>query len=546
MASSESSDLHDLLSRAREAERFGQAPDARALFEQILWRLKEAPGVATPAALLRWVGSSYRAEGHSTAALDCYTASLAAAEAAGNQADIAAAYNWMGVLELERGHTSEAVAWFEKARGRASKARDRRLTALVRSNLGSALCIQGELTRGLQHFRRSLECYRSLGDEPATARGLNNLGLVQVDLARWAEAEQTFSEAAAICDRTGDLHTRAMVEINRIGLAIKRADYQRALRLCEYARMLASRIDYKLALGEIYKAYGIVYRELGKPTLAESHLEAALEVARRYENLLLEGEVHRELALLYRMQERNHAALQSLNTAHSIFSELRARPMLHDINAQIHNLESIFLDVVSHWSDSIERKDRYTRGHCERVADYAGTLARAVGYDEKTLFWFRMGALLHDVGKTAVPEEILNKSGPLNATEWQIMRHHTLAGEELLSSMEFPWDIKPMVRSHHERWDGTGYPDGLAADNIPLAARILCVADVFDALTTDRSYRAGYKPEEAIAIMRQDAGRVFDSELLQRFADELGKLSVNGHAVGVPGAEARSARVDSL
>jgi HD-GYP domain-containing protein (c-di-GMP phosphodiesterase class II) len=116
-----------------------------------------------------------------------------------------------------------------------------------------------------------------------------------------------------------------------------------------------------------------------------------------------------------------------------------------------------------------------------------------------------------------VPIEVLNKPGKLTPEERAIVERHPAAGVELLQDVEFPWDVLPMVRSHHERWDGTGYPDRLAGDAIPLNARILCVADVFDALTTDRPYRAGFSREKTFEIMGQDSGKAFDADLLARF-----------------------------
>ena len=134
------------------------------------------------------------------------------------------------------------------------------------------------------------------------------------------------------------------------------------------------------------------------------------------------------------------------------------------------------------------------------------------------MVWFRMGAFLHDVGKTEVPEEILNKPGRLTDEERALMEQHTVIGDEMLAPVEFPWDIRPMVRSHHERWDGRGYPDRLAAEDIPRAARILRIADVFDALTTARSYRRPLSPDEALEIMVQDEGS-FDPELFDLFLE---------------------------
>jgi HD-GYP domain-containing protein (c-di-GMP phosphodiesterase class II) len=128
-----------------------------------------------------------------------------------------------------------------------------------------------------------------------------------------------------------------------------------------------------------------------------------------------------------------------------------------------------------------------------------------------------MGALLHDVGKIVVPSSMLNKPGRLTAEEWATMKRHPQAGVHLLREIEFPWDIRPMVRHHHEHWDGGGYPDGLVGDDIPLSARILCIADVFDALTSSRSYRAGMTPGRALAVMRQDCGKIFDPGLFELF-----------------------------
>ena len=153
----------------------------------------------------------------------------------------------------------------------------------------------------------------------------------------------------------------------------------------------------------------------------------------------------------------------------------------------------------------------------ERVAEYACLLAREIGLEDLTMFWFRIGALLHDVGKIEVPSEILTKKGPLTTEERQVMERHAATGAELLRDIEFPWDVLPMIRGHHERWDGAGYPDHLAGEDIPLTARVLCIADVFDALASDRPYRAAFPRDEALAIMKRDVGKAFDPDLFDRF-----------------------------
>jgi putative nucleotidyltransferase with HDIG domain len=214
---------------------------------------------------------------------------------------------------------------------------------------------------------------------------------------------------------------------------------------------------------------------------------------------------------------RERETLQALNTSHRLFNELRAQRDLADVSRRMRGLEQRFHDIVSAWARSIESKDPYTLGHCERVADYACTILREIDNDESTMFWFRIGALLHDVGKINVPTEVLNKPGKLTPEERALMESHPVAGVELLKDIEFPWDVVPMVRSHHERWDGRGYPDCLTGEAIPLHARVLALADVFDALTTDRPYRPAFTPHEAVRMMRDDAGRAFDPALFAVF-----------------------------
>jgi putative nucleotidyltransferase with HDIG domain len=210
--------------------------------------------------------------------------------------------------------------------------------------------------------------------------------------------------------------------------------------------------------------------------------------------------------------------LLHLNKSHALYSRLKAQHRVEQVERRNAALESRFLEMAHHWGDSIESKDHYTQGHCERVAFFACILADTAGMDSRSLFWFRLGALLHDIGKIIVPTEVLNKAGKLSSEEWAIMKRHPEAGLELVSDIDFPGDVRAIIRNHHERWDGAGYPDGLAGEEIPFAARILCVADVFDALTTARSYRDSMTHTRAAHEMRSSKGQ-FDPKLLEMFLD---------------------------
>ena len=150
-----------------------------------------------------------------------------------------------------------------------------------------------------------------------------------------------------------------------------------------------------------------------------------------------------------------------------------------------------------------QSSDSYTFGHCERVAGYAVGVAQELGLDEGQQTTIRIGAYLHDLGKVKVPHEILNKPGKLTDEEFRIIQMHPVWGVELLATVEFPWDIKPIIRWHHEKHDGTGYPDRLRGSEIPINAQIICIVDVYDALTTTRSYRPAMSQAEALARMAE-------------------------------------------
>jgi putative nucleotidyltransferase with HDIG domain len=368
----------------------------------------------------------------------------------------------------------------------------------------------------LQRYQNALDRYQSLNDAVGAARALNNIGMAHVDLGNLKEAEQAFDGALKLADTTPDAETLGTVQLNRAELYLKLERFDDARACCDQAFEIFARLESKSGLGETYKEYGVLFRESGKLHLAEAHLSLVAELAQAADHPLLEAEAESEYALVHLAQGRSRDALKSLNRAHRLFGDLRARRELIDINRQLDRLEQNYLQVVQVWGESIESKDHYTAGHCQRVADYTCELAQAAGFDGRDLTWLRMGAFLHDVGKTTVDAAVLNKPGSLDPREWDEMRKHTIAGDQIVAELGFPYDIRPMVRSHHERWDGRGYPDQLAAEQIPLTARILCIADVFDALTTTRSYRSRYTTAQAIEIMKKEVG-IFDPELLALF-----------------------------
>lgn len=173
--------------------------------------------------------------------------------------------------------------------------------------------------------------------------------------------------------------------------------------------------------------------------------------------------------------------------------------------------------IALQWAASIEARDRYTGGHVERVTQYAMALAPRVQGLEMDLDHFRLACVLHDVGKISVPDQILNKPGPLTPEEYRTMQAHARSGYDLVLKTNVPRSVALVVRHHHERWDGKGYPDGLVGGQVPMAARVLAVADTFDAITSDRPYRAARTPDEARSEILAASGTQFDPAVVAAF-----------------------------
>jgi putative nucleotidyltransferase with HDIG domain len=191
---------------------------------------------------------------------------------------------------------------------------------------------------------------------------------------------------------------------------------------------------------------------------------------------------------------------------------------LEDSKIHVAQLNRLLLSTVETLATAIDAKDEVTHDHVRRVQQGTLGLARELGVtDEDTLKGLEAAALLHDTGKIAVPEHILNKPGKLTATEFEKMKRHAPIGAEILSSIEFPYPVVPIVRHHHENWDGTGYPDGLKGADIPLGARILSVVDCFDALTSDRPYRQRMTEQDALKIIVDRRGKMYDPVVVDAF-----------------------------
>lgn len=198
-----------------------------------------------------------------------------------------------------------------------------------------------------------------------------------------------------------------------------------------------------------------------------------------------------------------------------LLARVRSLLTLKQFTDELENAELVICSLAL----SIEAKDPYTNGHCERLAKRAEALGRRLGLPEEQCVALRRAGIVHDIGKVAIPEPILLKRGPLTEEEKAIMQLHPVLGERICAPLKSFRLVLPIIRHHHEKLDGSGYPDGLRGEQIPIAARVLQIADVFDALTSNRPYHAALSHQEAIAVMREDAERGWwDAGLIAEFA----------------------------
>lgn len=218
-------------------------------------------------------------------------------------------------------------------------------------------------------------------------------------------------------------------------------------------------------------------------------------------------------------------ALLFVPLTYLIFSSfnLRSEKMRGDI-AHMEEVNRLNDSIISSLAAAVDAKDHHTGQHVDRVRVYALGLARKLGVTDAEMEAIRIAALLHDIGKIGIPESILCKPGKLTHAEFEIMKLHVDIGVAILEQVQFPWPVVPVVRSHHERWDGLGYPDGLRGDDIPIGGRIISLVDVYDALTSNRPYRRAIPRENAIQILRQGSGTQFDPTAVELFVELLPTL----------------------
>src|SRR5215217_5089888 len=210
-----------------------------------------------------------------------------------------------------------------------------------------------------------------------------------------------------------------------------------------------------------------------------------------------------------------------------------ARARLQSKTGEIEALSKLHLATAEALATAIDAKDQTTHCHVRRVQIYAAGMGEVFGLSMDEIAALKAGALLHDIGKLAVPPHILNKPGPLTHAEFEKMKIHTVVGAQILGRVDFPYPVIPIVRHHHEQWDGRGYPDRLRGEQIPITARIISVVDCFDSVREDRPFRRGMTLDEATALLRRGAGIHFDPVVVEQFLKHLPRFQAEIEELGL-------------
>ncbi len=494
----------DRLQEGREHELAGRLTEAAACYEEARLAAEQEQDAILHAEALRRLGVTFHRRGDGFAGREYTRKSHMTAMAAGQTVLAAEALNCLAGFDLEAASYDSARARFMEALDLGGS--DARLRGRIEQNLGFLANLRGDLDDAQHHYQLALTAFESADDLQGAAIVQHNLGMISADRRDWRAAQDCYQRSLALAERLGDVQLRALCLLNHTEVLLAQQQFGHARQSAEAALVIFDELGLDDGKAAAYRFLGMLYRETGEPALAEARLRHSIDLARNGAFPLEEAETLREVALLHMATGRNQEALKALDHAKRLFKRLEANLDLSDVASRGARLEATYLEVVRSWGQSIESADRYTFGHCERVATYAVAVAKRLRLGEIEQTTIRVGAYLHDVGKVKVPHEVLNKPGKLTDEEFALMQQHTIYGVELLAAIEFPWDIRPIIRWHHERADGRGYPDALQGEEIPLHAQIIGIVDVWDALTTDRPYRKAMTSDEALAQMEQCRG----------------------------------------
>ncbi len=465
---------------------------------------------------LKQKGRFYRSKARWGEALAAYRIALEVYSEAANVSGLADIHNSMGIAHFEQGDWDEAESQYLQSL-ELIEDRSPELRAKIYNNMGALYNARGDFDNAMSCYLRSIPDFQTTGNQLGLAQAYHNLGMSFADKEDWQSAEKYYDLSLEISQRMEVDDLSALTYLNLASLFVSTDSPAQAEEYCRLAIAMLLEVDDRLGLAEAHKVMGVVERILGNWSESRSHFEFSIEMNEKCSSPLGLAEAYYEFGTMCRDADQTEEAHGHFSKSLAIFEQLKASRHAESVRSEVGKLDTLYLEVIEALGTAVEKKDSYTMGHSSRVAHYALTIAENLGLDEETSKGIVIGAYLHDIGKIHIADEILNKPGKLTKQEFDEIKRHPEMGVSSLRAVEFPWQVKQYILHHHERYDGSGYPSGLRGEEIPLGARIICIADFFDAMTTDRSYRKAWSQEQTIKIISQNRGVIFDRKVADCF-----------------------------
>ncbi len=452
----------------------------------------------------------------------------------GDKKELATIIHRLGIVKYRQGKIDKALHYYNEAENLLNKVDDfnwrQRKILIIVNNRAILYLFKNKTDKAIVEFNKILKYFaNSANADPKDIVKyyipvLVNLGNIYFETNEIGKASYYLSKAEEYLNKYNvkdpDLLVKTFVTLssvytaeNKLVESKKRLDLARKFII---SSNLVSKVHYLIAFSKYWHMKG-------KNTFTKTVLEKAIELAGKVQDKELEGFVYLELGTINKGQGNFREALEFLTKARKCFSEIDFYK--RRIKTSIEDIESNFLEIALQWGEKVELKDPYTLGHSARTTYYAFLIGKRLLDDELSLKGLLIGGFLHDIGKLKIDDKILLKRGKLTPEERKEIEKHPVYAIEQLKNIEFPWkNVKDCILYHHEKYNGTGYPEGLKGEQIPLCARIIAVADVFDALTTDRPYRSALSWQEALSFIQENKGKYFDPVVVDTFAEILEKL----------------------
>jgi len=511
----------------------GDFPAAEENYARALALAKELGNQGKIAQVLNNLGIVCWKEGKYSQSLEYLSEALKIREQVGDDEDIAQTYENIGIVYYSIGEYETALEHFGNALQLWRKLENPSRIAGTLNNIGALYRETGNYEKALEYLQKSLEYKRKIGDRGTLASTLGNIGTIYAQQGDYSRGLEYLSEALELAqeNRLSSLEAETyaeMAQCHYAGGEIEGAEKLalKSLELTESLGMLSESEKSAQLLSEIYaarrkykKAWQFLKKVLGlREKIFSDRLDSAVaELKVKYETdkRRREAEIyHLKYVELKRINEELVATKEALEKYKKHLEQLVAERTA-ELERSYRRLKKTFSGIVATISKMLELRDPYTAGHQERVARLSVAIARQLDLPEDKIEAIHTAAMLHDIGKIYVPSEILTKPGRLSDVEFMLIKNHPAAGYEILKSIEFPWDIATIVRQHHERLDGSGYPDGLVGDQILFEAKIIAVADVVEAISSHRPYRPALGIDVALAEIRKNAGKLYDPAVVE-------------------------------